>query len=164
MLPDLNPGFEFWRCRQRTRDQTQRLGFVQKTDCLAPAVFTGNCQVRTDNDLLEVIAGIRLAHCSLRFHSQIRVLEFRSRSNDIEGSCKTTGKRSHQKLFGCPPTLETAKLRCRAEVYGVRSRLRLGDPGALRAPPGYNATLVFIFRLVLTACSEYLVHPGSSLF
>jgi len=70
MLADLDPGVEVLRCCQCTRDQAQRLGFIQETYRPLPLLFIGNRQAGTDDNLAEAIAIARFIDGSLRFHSK----------------------------------------------------------------------------------------------
>src|ERR1700694_3330778 len=149
MPADLDLDFEFLRCCQRTRDQTQRFRLIQENDRSLPILFTGNRQFWPDDNLVEAIASVRLTRGSLRFHRQVPVFKFRVSSDRVERVRKAPRERSHQQIFGCPPAFETTELQRRREMNCVRSRISLGDTRLSRRPPSYNAILMFIFHSVL---------------
>src|SRR6266566_9069916 len=55
-LADLHAGFEFLGNCQGTRDQTQRLGFLQQFECAFPFLDVSDRQARADNYFAKVVA------------------------------------------------------------------------------------------------------------
>src|SRR5215469_7695568 len=107
-LGDFDPRLKLQRGSYGPGNQAQLLGTTEQAESTLAVYDRGDFQIGLHDDLAEIVAGLRLAHCAAGLHLQISEIEPRRACDRVHGGGVAAGDGCEQKFLGCPSAFQAA--------------------------------------------------------